>query len=341
MKKYGWPYKGGRNWRTRVIYDTNMSTSYAAGQWQQLQDVKQYRPYWRYRHSHASVEPRELHLAWDGLVLEADDPWWHTHYPPNGWGCKCYVESLTRTQAKKAGIGKAPRIEWQKVNVGVRGPSPRLSEPTPKGINPGFAYAPGRTVADRKARLIREMGEDRYEKLRAESRRRALASGVLGKKMLDTAERVVVYRSTEMAKASSERLRKDPIKALDVDDKKSLIGFASTYNAALEKLPDYKRQVRRRVDLKGQALEDFLQQHQKNKTVIYNGFTHATADASFLPTFPGNVEIVIQSRHGKRIRDWSAHPVENEVAFKLGTAFRVDDVYSRNGKHIIKLIELD
>ena len=145
VSKHGWPYRGGRNWRTRVIYDTNLSTSYAAGQWRQLQDAKELRPYWRYRHSHASIDPREIHLSWDGLVLKADDEWWHTHFPPNGWGCKCYVESLTEREAKRAGIGKAPKVEWQQVTVGVRGPSPR-SESTPRGINPGFAYAPGRSV---------------------------------------------------------------------------------------------------------------------------------------------------------------------------------------------------
>ena len=28
--KHGWSYNGGRGWRTRVIYDTNLRTSYLA-----------------------------------------------------------------------------------------------------------------------------------------------------------------------------------------------------------------------------------------------------------------------------------------------------------------------
>ena len=73
VAKHGWKYKGGRDWRTRVIYDTNVLTSYAAGRWQQ-QAVKELRPYWRYRHSIASEHPRHLHLERDGIVLHADDP---------------------------------------------------------------------------------------------------------------------------------------------------------------------------------------------------------------------------------------------------------------------------
>lgn len=146
---YGWNYNGGFNWRTRVIYETNLRQSYNAGRWAQLQQVKQVRPFWRYRHNDAVEHPRPLHVNWNGLVLSADDPWWNTHYPANGWGCQCFVEALNARDLKrlgKSGPDTAPEIEWQDRLVGQRSPGgPRLVR-TPAGIDPGFAYAPGQSL---------------------------------------------------------------------------------------------------------------------------------------------------------------------------------------------------
>ncbi len=87
VNKHGWSYKGSRGWRTRLIFETNISTAYSAGRWKQMTDpdVLKTRPYLEYRHGD-SIHPRKEHLAWDGIVLPADDPWWDTHYVPNGWG---------------------------------------------------------------------------------------------------------------------------------------------------------------------------------------------------------------------------------------------------------------
>ena len=151
VEKHGWSYKGKRDKRTRVIYDTNIRTSYAAGRWDQMQDIKARRPWWRYRHSgYVDGNPRLEHLAWDGLVLHSDDPWWQTHFPPNGWGCGCYVETLSDRDLQrldKHGPDTAPPLEMRTETVGTGGPSPRVVQ-VPKGIDPGFAYAPGREAPD-------------------------------------------------------------------------------------------------------------------------------------------------------------------------------------------------
>lgn len=153
VAKYGWDYTGGRNWRTRVIFETNLRTSYAAGRYAQLQALKKVRPYWRYRHSDSVQHPRPQHLAWNGLVLLADDPWWDTHYPPNGWGCQCTVEALNERDLKRLGKeapDAAPDDDMQDVIVGKQGPSP-MTVQTPAGVDPGFGYAPGRSAFEQLA----------------------------------------------------------------------------------------------------------------------------------------------------------------------------------------------
>ncbi len=141
IARRGWAYKGGRNWRTRVIYKTNLRTAYQAGRYQQLTDPEliKSRPYWRYVHSDAVVNPRQQHLAWHNLVLPHDDPFWDTHYPPNGWGCQCSVmaESERSLKSKSLSVGKTPDIKMRTAKFGNQ------SVRVPQGIDPGWNYNVG------------------------------------------------------------------------------------------------------------------------------------------------------------------------------------------------------
>jgi F like protein len=139
---HGWTGEGtdaGEAWRTRVIYKTNVATSYAAGRRAQL--IEGNFKYWVYRHG-GSLEPREHHLAWDGIALPPDHPFWVTHAPPNGWGCSCRIFGA-RTRAGIRRVGGDPDKtlpdDWQAVD-------PRTNTPT--GIDRGWDHAPGSTVAD-------------------------------------------------------------------------------------------------------------------------------------------------------------------------------------------------
>ncbi|WP_422099101.1 PBECR2 nuclease fold domain-containing protein [Variovorax sp.] len=142
VAKYGWDYNGGRNWRSRVIYDTNLSASYAAGRWQQLQAA----PYWKYVHQDWVQHPRPLHESWNGLVLERDNPWWRTHYPPNGWGCHCEVRGLWPADLRrlgKEGPDDAPEVKLVEHTIGANSELGPRTVRVPEGIDPGFEYAPG------------------------------------------------------------------------------------------------------------------------------------------------------------------------------------------------------
>lgn len=100
--------KAGIAWRTRVIYLTNMRTSHAAGRWQQMTtpEMLQSRPYWQYRHVTRS-NPRVIHQRLDKTVLPADDDWWSINYPPNGYGCNCYVRVLSAADMDRLGLSVA------------------------------------------------------------------------------------------------------------------------------------------------------------------------------------------------------------------------------------------
>ena len=141
---HGWDYNGGRDWRSRVIYETNLNTAYAAGRYEQLQAA----PYWQYVHADWVTNPRHQHLAWDGLVLARDDPWWYTHFPPNGWRCQCSVRGLWPRDLQrlgKTGPDTAPDVQWEERTIGQRNPNGPRTVRVPAGIDPGFEYAPGRS----------------------------------------------------------------------------------------------------------------------------------------------------------------------------------------------------
>ncbi len=147
---HGWSYRGGRTWRARVIFETNLRTARAAGRWQQMRhpDTLAAFPYWRYVHAFTRVpnEPREEHESWDGLILPATDPWWDTYYPPNGWRCSCGVEVVTEAEMRrqKGRPDIAPEIRYRKVKDPLTGEMVDY----PDGVDFGWAYAPGRTWAE-------------------------------------------------------------------------------------------------------------------------------------------------------------------------------------------------
>ena len=71
--------------RLRVIYDANVRSARAAGQWERVQRTKRALPYLLYQLGPSRTH-RDEHVAWAGTLLPADDPWWDTHWTPNGWG---------------------------------------------------------------------------------------------------------------------------------------------------------------------------------------------------------------------------------------------------------------
>jgi len=132
--------------RLKTIYNANMRTAYAAGQYQRAQRVKSSRPYFVYTLG-PSKEHRLQHRSWSGLTLPVDDPFWSSHYPPNGWGCKCRLRQISKQEYQRlkddGSQTKAPKLttrEWTNKRTGE-------VERVPVGIDPGWDTSPGHAQA--------------------------------------------------------------------------------------------------------------------------------------------------------------------------------------------------
>lgn len=142
VQDHGWTYKGKRGWRTRTIFDNNLRSAHMAGRWAQIERTKETRPYIEYL-TVGDQRVRPEHASWHGKVLLIDDPFWNTHYPPNGYGCRCTIRTLNDRQLKREGkqLNKAPLIqEEERVNT-------RTGEVyglVPKGIDTGWNFNVGK-----------------------------------------------------------------------------------------------------------------------------------------------------------------------------------------------------
>ncbi|MCR9657278.1 phage minor head protein [Vibrio parahaemolyticus] len=155
----------GSDKRIRTIYETNMRTARAYGQYQRTLRTSQTLPYYVYELGPSRVHRKE-HLKWAGLMLPVDDPFWETHYPPNGWGCKCRLRQVSQWEYERLQRdGLTERVQeldesgmptgrFTTETVAVKTTAPpidmqqyvnkRTGEVSfvPEGIDPGWAYHP-------------------------------------------------------------------------------------------------------------------------------------------------------------------------------------------------------
>jgi len=135
--------------RLGIIYDTNMRVSYAAGNWVDIQNNKTDFPYLMYDAVHDS-KTRPEHRIWGGVddgkpvVLPCDHAWWDTHMPPNGWRCRCGVIAITQAQYDTMAAAGAMKGEPFSIMRLFRNARTGETTQVPDGIDPGFAYNPGK-----------------------------------------------------------------------------------------------------------------------------------------------------------------------------------------------------
>ena len=144
----------GSSRRLRTIFHTNLTTAYARGKWERIERTAEDLPFLRYVAVN-DERTRPDHSAWHGVILPVTDPWWRTHYPPNGWGCRCVVEQLDADDIERRGYEVLPTRPahegqtraWHNERTGedVR---------VPVGIDPGWDHNVGRQDSVRAARSV-------------------------------------------------------------------------------------------------------------------------------------------------------------------------------------------
>ncbi len=129
--------------RLRIIFDTNLRMAYAHGRWEKIERLADRLPYLRY----VAVQDRRTrpeHMAWHGTVLRWDDPFWHSHYPPNGWKCRCIVQQLGEDDLERYGhaVSDRPPDGWDRTRDWLDKRNGQIHR-IPVGIDPGFAHNVG------------------------------------------------------------------------------------------------------------------------------------------------------------------------------------------------------
>lgn len=90
----------------------------SAGHWAEIERRAYLYPFLKYVTAHDELV-RDSHRLLDGAIYKVSDPFWNTHYPPNGWNCRCIV--IQTDKGAKAGNGDIKIGKGMSNNAGKTG----------------------------------------------------------------------------------------------------------------------------------------------------------------------------------------------------------------------------
>lgn len=141
--------------RLRLIFRQNTQAAYMAGRYKAAMENAEERPWWQYI-AVLDSRTRPRHAALNKKVFRFNDPFWKTHYPPNGFNCRCRVRALSVVQLQRENLtpeSGAGRMVSQELPADPRHPDtpPRTvwgyKDPANKDMvrwtDAGFSYNPG------------------------------------------------------------------------------------------------------------------------------------------------------------------------------------------------------
>ncbi len=95
--------KYNQNW-LRTEYNQAIAASQATARWQEFQENAKAMPFLQYQ-AVMDSNTRPDHQRLHGVIKRIDNPFWNTHFPPLGWGCRCEVIQLPGKNHKETPDG--------------------------------------------------------------------------------------------------------------------------------------------------------------------------------------------------------------------------------------------
>lgn len=74
----------------RAEFDTAANNAFSGRQWLDIEENAEALPLLEYQTA-GDERVRPEHVDLDSIVKPVGDPFWNTHFPPNGWRCRCTV----------------------------------------------------------------------------------------------------------------------------------------------------------------------------------------------------------------------------------------------------------
>ena len=132
QKQLPWSQFKNEVLKLNPLYNKN----YLQAEWQTANQSAKHARDWLYYNENTKLYPnlayrtqgddrvRDAHSLLNGIVAPINSDFWKTHYPPNGWRCRCYVVQTAETPTQE---DKIPNLndkdfpEEFRINVGITG----------------------------------------------------------------------------------------------------------------------------------------------------------------------------------------------------------------------------
>lgn len=111
-RRHGWSTDEGKaGWHSTLIWRMEVFGARAAGRWDQAQRLHKAAPHLGYCFRYVTAgdhRVRHNHAKWHGVILPVDHPFWLTHFPPNGFNCRCLPTIVNRIDLNRYGWAITP-----------------------------------------------------------------------------------------------------------------------------------------------------------------------------------------------------------------------------------------